>query len=530
VDFTENMFGTLVDDPYRWLEENNEKVDKWVDSQNDFTRSYLDRVKDREVINSRMLELYDSGVIHLPVKKGNRLFFRERKPGEEQSVIYYQEGLTGEPKVLLDPNIWEGTSFKSLQGYEPSFDGKLLAYRLSKKSNDAASFHILNIDGNFTYTDVIPDKFYPHFLTWNVDNSGFWYARSPEDVPKGEERYHMKVYYHKIGTDWKNDELVFGKDFVKEDVPWEAVISKDGHWLLVGVFRPLKGNGEYVTELYLKNLVENDSEFKPVVENASALFYGRLHRNKIYITTNHNAPLWKIMSVDVKYIGQGVDAWETVIPEGEHVISDFKLVGDHLVVEYNKNASTDLRVYNLSGDFLSQINLPTIGSAGFLQESEEGNGFFFSFESFFFPDSIYRYDLLTKSYKLHKRLMVDVKPNDFELKQVWYKSKDGTKVPMFVFHKKGIKLDGKNPTLLYGYGGFQISILPSFYKSRMVFLENGGVYAVANIRGGGEFGKKWHDAGRLEKKQNTFDDFIAAAEWLIENMVRATEGCWLALF
>jgi prolyl oligopeptidase len=517
VDSKETFHGIEVSDPYQWLEGDSDEIGCWLADQNTLTRSFLDKVDVRENIKQRLLELFRIDTVGIPVPKRNHYFFVERKAEEDLGVLYVQDGLRDEPRVLVDPNTLSGDKTTILHGWSPSKDGTLLAYGLSEAANDQATVYVMDVSTGENLPDVIPSEVYPspHSpITWSHDKSGFWYSRRHPDAPNGEEKFHQKLYFHKLDDDYTNDPMIFGEDIAKEDIPWIQT-SSDGRYLLVTVY--VVSGGKEKTALFLKDNQNPEKGFTPVVEGIEAVFFGEMHRDTIYVMTNHNSSLWKVLSVNVEDIGASVDEWEVVIPESEHKIEGFKTIKDRLFVETLENVCSALKVYTLDGEFLSTIELPTLGSLDAITGGKEGNELFFGFSSFFVPQTIYRLDVDSGEYLEFKKAEAGIDTEAFTTKQIWYSTKDKTQIPMFLVYKKGLEQNGKNPTMLYGYGGFNVSITPAFQKTIMPFLESGGLYAVANIRGGGEFGEKWHEAGMRDNKQNVFDDFVAAADWLITN-------------
>lgn len=513
-DAREIIHGAEVRDPYRWLEGDSDEVASWMRAQNAYTRSILDKIPQRESIRKRLQELYGMGSVSVPVARGSRYFFRERKGQEEHPILYVQDGLSGHPRVLIDPAMLSRDKKTMLGGWTPSRDGRLLAYGLSDTGGDARALKIMEVDTLQELADTIPAAVFPYFDTWTPDGSGFWYMRRPIQVPQGEEKYHKKIYFHLLGTNWENDELVCCSGMGKEDWP-RVEISQDGRWLLFQVLVLSRGVGR--TEIYLqdRNRTSDQPAFLAVVKGVDEEFSATMHRGVVYFSTNHLAPLGKLMAVDLKDAAQGMSAWRTIIPEGKSKIGGFHTVQDKIFVEFLENVSSTWRLYTPEGGFLGDIPLPMRGSLSYVSSEKEAGELFFGFSSFFWPHAVYRYDLALNKYTLFKKVEAGINPASFEIKQVWYPSKDGTKIPTYVMHKKGMLLDGQNPAMLYAYGGFGISATPYFDREIVMFLERGGVYAIANIRGGGEFGKEWHEAARREKRQNGFDDFISAAEWLI---------------
>lgn len=518
VDVVDTIHGVCVPDPYRWLENDDEEIKQWLEAQNVKTRSVLDTIVARSSIKERLTQLFRIDTVGIPVPRGSRYFFEERKGDADLSVLYVQDGLNDHPRVLIDPNTLSEDKSTILHGWSPSDDGKLVAYGLSEAANDQASIYILSVESGEKLLDTVPAEIYPspHSpIVWNPDGSGFWYTHRHPDAPKGEEKFHQKLYYHKLGRDYKDDPMVFGETIAKEDIPW-AEVSSDGRYLLVTVYK-LSGRVES-TALYLRDLQDDTSGFSPVVDGIEALCFGTIHRDSVYLQTNYNAPLWKLLSVkigDTLDNRKSIEGFDVIVPESEHKLERFTLVKDNLFVETQENVRSVFRRYRLNGKLVSEVPLPILGSLTGLSSEDEGEEFFFGFTSFLVPHNIYRFNLESEQIALFKKAEGGVNTDAFEAKQVWYNSKDGTRVPMFLIHRKDLKLNGNNPVMLYGYGGFNVSNMPVFSKSVVPFIENGGVYVIANIRGGGEFGEKWHEAGKRDKKQNVFNDFAAAAEWLI---------------
>ncbi len=521
----EILHGVKLVDSYRWLEKDDDRTQEWIKEQNIFTRSFLDKISIRAGIKKRLSDLFKIDTVGIPVPRGNRYFFVERKGTEDLGILYTQEGLHGPPRVLVNPNTLSKDKTTVLKWWYPSKDGTLLTYGLSKEANDQVAIYVLNVDTGKNLLDVIPAEIYPHFQEWAPDGKGFWYTRRHPDAPKNEEKFHQKLYFHYLGTDFNKDLMIFGETIAKEDAPG-AEISKDGRYLLITVY--ISSSEKERTDLYLHDRQNPKKGFIPVIKGVDALFYATMHKNTLFIWTNYKAPLWKIMSVGIDKIENGIDKWKIIVPESDHKIEGLKTIKNRLFVETLENVSSRLKVYNLDGKIISEIKLPAIGSLGALTGEKGGNELFFSFSSFFIPHTIYRFDMQTGQHSLFKKADAGIDLDLFTVEQVWYQSKDKTRIPMFLIYKKGLKPNGNNPTMLYGYGGFNISMTPAFNKSIIPFLENGGLYAIANIRGGGEFGEKWHKAGMLDKKQNVFNDFIAASEWLIEN--KYTNSQRLAIF
>lgn len=512
----ENIHGIDVPDPYRWLEKNDDpKVKKWIKQQNSYTRSFLSNIPARNRIHERLNRLFETNSLEVPVSKNNNYFFVERKKSNNLGILYVKKGLRGKPKILIDPNRLSKNKTTILHSWYPSPNGELLAYCLSDSSNDQASIHILDVKKIKKLPDIIPDTVYtsPYFpIEWSRDNNGFWYNRGNLNAPKNERKFNQKIFYHQIGDNFKDDSLIFGDILSKEDLPWLKT-SIDGRHLLITVHKFSKSE---FTELYLYDNKNPKLGFIPVTKNKKAMFFGVLHSKKLYIRTNYNAPLWKIIAIDLNGSGLNIDNWKSIIPESEHKIENFKIIGDNIFVEILKNAHSTLKNYHLNGKFVREISLPTIGSITAISAEQEGSELFFNFSSFLIPHIIYRYNTTDKRITIFNKEKNVINIKQYTVKQLWCNSKDAENIPFFIIHKKNIKLNSNNPLLLYGYGGFGISMTPHFNRNIIPFLEKGGIYAIANIRGGGEFGEKWHKNGMLNKKQNCFNDFIATIEYLIK--------------
>jgi prolyl oligopeptidase len=517
---TEELFGHTISDPYRWLEDTESmEVLSWLDVQSAYSRSVLDSLPQRESLRQEFGRLYREETLGFPHPCKGRYFFMKRKADEDHSVLYVQEGLSGDPRILVDPNIIskEKGHPVSLYGYSVSKDATLITYNLSETSNDQKTMYVMNVDTGETLNDRIPAELYPAGSSWSVDNKGFWYSRRMEHVPAGEEKFHRKLYYHALGSSYTGDTLVYGEHLAKEDSV-SAGATYDGRYLVVHV--RISSEKSRRTEIYLKDLVSEAADFLPVVRDVrsdvDSYFSGMVRGDYFYIETDYQAPHGTIVRFPLTDIGKGMAAWQSVIPEHkERIISWISIIGDKLFVITMEDVHSVLREYSHSGEFRRVIEFPTTGTCNGVGGEVEGTEAFFAFDSFTYPHTIFRIDFTTDIVAVFKRQDVSIDVDAIAAEQVWFTSKDGTKVPMFLVYKKGLERNGKNPTVLYGYGGFNISMEPAFMKSIIPFLERGGLYVVTNLRGGGEFGEMWHQAGTKKNKQNTFDDFIAAIEWLI---------------
>ncbi len=512
------LHGVKIVDPYRWLEDGNSDATKaWVEEQNKLTQTILGKVPGREKIRERLGSLLEIGSLGTPTPRKGRYFYTKREGTQNQPVLFMREGLHGKDRVLLDINELSKEGTVALDWYFPSRDGKLLAYGLSKDGSEVSTLHIRNVDTGKDLPDKI-ERTRACSLAWQPDNEGFYYTRYPAagSVPKGKENYYRHVYYHFLGGDPQKDYKVFGDGRDPEDWP-SIAMSPDGRWLAVNVHQ-----GWAKSEVYVTGLRDNPPKFYTIAEKTNALFDVIARNDRFYIHTNDGAPRYRVYELDNKVPGKDWSdrtKWKEIIPQGNDKLEGIVPIGEYLVAEYMHDAANELRLLDRAGKLVENVKLPTLGTIAGMGGEWDGNELLFGFQSFNVAPSIYRIDLKTRKQELWGRVETPIKPDDYVVEQIKYKSKDGTLVPMFLTYKKGIKKDGTNPTLLYGYGGFNISLTPTFATTRFLFLDKGGVLAIANLRGGGEYGEDWHRAGMLDKKQNTFDDFIYAAEWLIDNKV-----------
>lgn len=513
------LHGVKIVDPYRWLEDGNDAAVKaWVEEQNQFTQSVLGTVKEREAIRKRLDELLTIGSLGTPVPRQGRIYFYTKREGEQnQPILYVQEyanktrGKNEKPteRVLLDPNALAKDGTVALDWWFPSRDGKLLAYGISKDGSEQSTLYVRNVATGADLAFSIERARYAS-VAWLPDNTGFYYTRYPKvgSVPKGQENYNRHVYFHKLGSDPASDPKVFGEGRAPEDM-LSVQISPDGRWLAVTAFQ-----GWAKSEIYIRDNHAKDGAFTALVEKTPAVFNVTLRNDRFYVQTNHEAPRYRFFAVEPAKLERG--AWKEILPQRADKLEAVAVIGNKLVAEYMHDATSKLQVYSPEGKLQSDIALPTLGTVAGLGAEWDGDELFYGFQSFTVPTRVYRHDLTGKSpNELWGQVKTDIDSNAYAVEQVRYKSKDGTPITMFITYKKGIEKNGKNPTLLYGYGGFNISLTPVFAASRFIFLEKGGVLAIPNLRGGGEYGEDWHRAGMLEQKQNTFDDFLAAAEFLI---------------
>lgn len=507
VDQVDTYFGTKVADPYRWLENDlSEETKKWVKEQNAVTNAFLDQIPYRLGIKGRLAQLWNYTKYSAPFKEGGYTYFYKNDGLQNQSVLYRQKG-NDAPEMFLDPNVFSPDGTTSLQGVEFTKDGSMAAYQISEGGSDWRKVIVIDATTRKKMDDTLRDVKFSG-LSWKK-NEGFYY--SSYDKPKGSELSEKtqvhKLYYHKLGTPQSEDKLVFGGN----ETPRRYIsggVTEDGDFLVISA-----ANATYGNELYLQDLRKPNSSIVPVVtgfDHEQDVIYSE--RGKLFILTNQGAPNRKLVVVDATKPGK--ENWKTIIAEGKFPLS-VTTCGGKIFATYIEDAVSKVYQYSLDGEQERAIELPGLGTAGGFGGKREETETYYTYTSYLYPSTIFRYDIAKGKSEIYKAPDVKFDPAKYESKQVFYKSKDGQKVPMIITYKKGINLDGHNPTMLYGYGGFNISLTPSFSVSNAVFMEAGGVYAVANLRGGGEYGDSWHNAGIKTKKQNVFDDFIAAAEFLI---------------
>jgi prolyl oligopeptidase len=501
--------GHKIVDPYRYLENPaNPDTQAFVEQELAYTRSVLDPLPGRDKINARLSQLLAIGTVGAPQMGGQYYFYTRRDAGENQPLLYVRNGLNGEDRVLLDPNKMSADATVALDWWYTSHDGKYVAYGTSPSGSEESTLRILETATGRQLPDTI-DRTRFVSLAWLKDNSGFYYTRHPRkgDVPAGEEVYHVKVFYHQLGADPAKDPLIFEDKSNPQNIP-DLTISDDDRWLLINV-----EEGWAKTEMYL---LDRHSKNPPLeLTTGKEFLYGAdFFQGKLYITTNEDAPHFRVFVADTANAQRA--HWKELIAETDAVLQNASVTGGKLFLQYEHNVAAELKLFSLDGKFLADIPQPSLGSVPGATGRYDVNEIFFSFQSFTVPPAVYRYDLTTNKTELWAKVDApSIDPSGYDVRQEWYHSKDGTKVPMFIVSKKGLVKNGQNPTLLTGYGGFNISMSPGFNRSMYLWMEHGGVYAVANLRGGNEFGEDWHRAGMLEKKQNVFDDFIAASEYLV---------------
>ena len=501
--------GKHIVDQYRWLEDaKSPETQKWVEEEAGYTRSLLDPLPGREQLHKRLSELMSIGSISAPQPEGKYYFYTRREGHQNQPVLLVREAVHAKDRVLVDVNKLAEDGTLALDWWVPSDDGKYVTYGTSPSGSELSTLHMIETATGKLLPDTI-ERTRAASIAWKLDNSGFFYTRYPQkgEVPEGEEVYHRRVFYHVLGSDPSKDPLVFGKDLGGED--WPGVdLSNDGRWLLITV-----SQGWTKSELYVQDL-KGPKEPIRITEGKNFLYGGQIYNGKIFITTNEDAPRYRMFAVDAGSPARS--NWKEIVPETDAILQGAAVVNGQLLAQYEKNASSQLKILDINGRDLGDVNLPQIGTVSGLGGKWNRKEVFFKFSSFTMPDSVYQIDLASRGTTLWDKIDAPgIDPEQYEVKQEWFNSKDGTRVPMFIFYKKGLVIDGHNPTQLTGYGGFNVSLTPEFRGDRFAWLEHGGVFAVANLRGGAEFGEDWHRAGMLDKKQNVFDDFIGAAEYLI---------------
>ena len=512
VDQTDDFFGVSVADPYRWLEADvreDKAVADWVAAENETTFAYLKTLPGRAAIKSRLKTLWDYEKFLLPVKKGDRIFYRRNDGLQNQYVLHVQDS-DARPRILLDPNGWSEDGATALSTYHPSPDGSLVAYQVQEGGSDWMTIRIVDASSG----DVLGDKIdWVKFsgVSWAKDGSGFYYSRYPEPEEGGAFQslnLNQAVYFHKTGDAPEHDRLIYARPEHPEH-GFSASVSSDGKTLVVTVWKGTDSRYEVV----LIDLQHFAAEPLEIVSGfAHDYSYIATAAGRHFFFTDENAPKGKLVATAAADPGA---AWEEILPESAHVLSGVNVVGGRVFAHYMEDVKSAVRMFALDGSPLGAVALPGVGSAGGFGGEPDDTETFFSFESFNQPPTTYRLDIATGEQSIFREAKAPFDPQDFDVRQVFYPSKDGTKIPMFIAHKKGLDLSGGAPTLLYAYGGFNVSVTPAFSVTRLQWMEMGGVFALANIRGGGEYGKQWHDAGRLLSKQNVFDDFIAAGEYLI---------------
>lgn len=517
----DDYHGKQVADPYRWLEDDvreSKEVADWVAAENEVTQEFLRQIPQRQGIEDRLTQLWNYEKIGVPFRDGDRLFVSKNDGLQNQDVLYTMNSLDDPLEMLIDPNTWAKDGTVALAGIAVSDDGKYIAYGIAEAGSDWRTWRVMDIDTKKVLDDEIQwVKF--SGATWSKDGSGFYYGRydKPEEGAEFQSlNLNQKVYFHRLGTPQSDDQLIYERPDHPE---WGFGIdvTEDGRFLLLTVW---KGTDDKYMVIYKDLHAENAEPVELIKEFKFGYTLAGNQDSLLYFKTDDQAPRGRVIGINLDDAAR--TNWIEVIPEADETLVGAGLVGGKFIADYLKDAKTQIKIFSIDGTFEEEVELPGIGTASGFQGKQDATETFYSFTSFATPRSIYRYDLSTGESTLWKSASVDFDPQEYVVSQEFYTSKDGTRVPMFLAHKKGLQLDGSNPTLLYAYGGFNISLTPSFSISRLAWMEMGGVFAMPNLRGGGEYGEAWHEQGKREKKQNVFDDFIAAAEWLISEKYTST--------
>jgi prolyl oligopeptidase len=513
-DQVDDLHGSKVADPYRWLEDADAPETRgWIEAENKLTFGFLEKVPARHRIKARLTKLWNFERYASVSKDGARYFLSRNDGLQNQNVLYTMKTLDATPTVLLDPNTLSKDGTVAVDGYRVSEDGKYLAYSISDGGSDWRIYKVRDID---TVKDTSDELRWVKFsvASWSKDGKGFYYSRYDEPKDKSALQavnYFQKLYYHKIGTPQSQDELVYERPDQKE---WGfgGEATEDGRYLVITVSQ----GTEQKNRVFYKDLTAKDSKVVELLNDFDAEYNFVGNDGPVFFFhTDNAAPRSRLIAIDTT--NPKKENWKTIIPETKDTLQGVSFVGDMFIAGYLKDAHSLGSVHKLDGTFVRKVDLPGLGTAGGFGGRRKDNETFYAYTSFTSPTTVYRYDIPAGKSTIFKQPKVDFNPDDYTTKQIFYSSKDGAQIPMFITHRKDVKLDGNNPTYLYGYGGFKASITPTFSVSRLVWMEMGGVLAVANLRGGGEYGQEWHDAGRLKNKQNVFDDFISAGEWLIKN-------------
>jgi len=504
---TDDYFGVKVVDPYRWLEDGNSpETQQWVSEQLAYTRGILDKLPGREQWQERLQQLLEIGTLG-EAQVGGDYYFHIRRDGKQnQPVLYVRKGVEGKDEVLVDVNPLSKDGTLALDWWYPAHDGKYVAYGTSEAGSEMSTLRVIETATRKLLPDTIT-RTRAASIAWKPDDSGFYYTRYPKpgEVAAGQEMYNRHVFYHALGSDPANDPLIFGEGLPPQDWP-NVDLSNDGRWLCIMVEQ-----GWSKSEVYVKDLHSNTPPLR-ITGGKEFLYSARPYNGDLYILTNEDGPRYHVFKTPV--VTPTHEHWREIISQSDAILTSLHIIGDQLFAGYELNAHSQLKRFTLEGKPLGEISLPTLGTISSIGGEYDSTSAFYLFSSFTTPATIYRFDIPQSHTTLWDSVQSGIDPDRYDTTQVWYTSKDGTRIPMFIVMRKGLKLTGHNPTLLTGYGGFNVSLTPEFNKALFPWLDRDGVFAVANLRGGSEFGEDWHRAGMLDKKQNVFDDFIAAAEYL----------------
>ncbi len=522
VDHVDTYYGIEVEDPYRWLEEDvreSEKVAQWVQAQNKVTNAYLEERPERDAIEQRLTRLWDFEKFGTPFKRGGRYYIARNNGLQNHYVYYVSDSLDGEERILFNPNQWSEDGTVALGGMEFSEDGRYVAYGIQEAGSDWRTWKVRDIESGQDLDDTLKYLKFTE-VAWDPEAEGFYYAKYPD--PDSSNQFQslnreMKLMYHRLGALQSDDAVIY---YNPEHPEWgyDVAVTDDGRYLVVSIW--IGTDPKY--RIMVRDLTRADAEFVDVITTFDHE-YALIDNDgpTLYFRTDKDAPNGRIIAIDISK--PEPENWREIIPESEAPLEGANLIHNQFVCVYLQDVTSQIKIYSLEGQFIRNIVLPALGTAGGFGGKRTETETFYSFQSFAIPPSIYRYDMITGESCLLERAQVDFDSEEYITEQVFYPSKDGTRIPMFITHKKDMAFDGNNPTLLYGYGGFNNSVMPEFSVSRLAWMEMGGVYAVANLRGGGEYGQTWHEAGKKLNKQNVFDDFIAAAETLISRKITSTE-------
>ncbi len=515
-DIVDEVNGIKITDSYRWLEDgDNTEVKEWINAQNQYTDFFL-RNKNQEEFSKELIKNFRVVNFSNPVPVGGRYFYTERQPEEDQMVLYAKDGLNGTPIKLVDPNGKKKGNTISIDYWFPGWSGKYVAYGLSERGDEMATLYVMDVDKKENLADKIVRCRYSS-IQWLPDDSGFFYTRNPRPgtVPKNEEHLYPKVYFHKLGDNPDNDKLIFGRNRPRDDMI-NLSLSMDGKYLAIHVSRTWTENEIYIYD-------KDKEKVTPLIVGISSKFLLQFLNKKAILFTNYKANNYRILSIELDDLFKNIDEWQEFFPERENLLKSVALTADQILLEYLVNVCSEIIILNHLGKETGKVPLPRYSSLAGISTRRTEKEFFYGLESFTFPKVVYRFDPKNHQYERYKITDNPINPEDYTIKQEWYSSKDGTKIPIFIFHKNEIVCNGKNPTILYGYGGFSKNETPRFMRDWVPWIERGGVFAIANIRGGGEFGEKWHKSGIRKNKQNSFDDFINAAKYLISQNYTDTQ-------
>lgn len=512
--------GIKVADPYRWLEDvDSEDTKAWVQAQNKVTDAYLRQIPERTQLRKRLTELWNYERYGVPVKQGGRYFYLGNRGLQNQSVLYTAKRLDEQPTELLDPNKMSSDGTLAVLFFEPSRDGKLVAYEGRQSGSDWEEWRVRDVATGRDLPDALKWLKFSS-AAWTPEGKGFYYCRydEPKEGIYLQANYNHKIYYHRLGNPQSEDALVFEQPAQKDLVFYRgAEVTEDAQYLIISA---MKGASQAAAVWY-KDFTKKDAPIQTLIPVGDKSYHFIGNDGPIFwFRTDWDAPRYRIIAIDVRNPDHA--HWKVVVPEKSETLADVKTINNTFVAVYLKDAHSQVKIFDLKGRFLRELDLPGLGTVGYLSGKRSDKEAFYSFENFTTPKTVYRCDAITGKTSAFRKLKLGFNPDDYETRQVFYPSKDGTRIPMFITAKKGLKLEGNTPTVLYAYGGFNNPFSPEFSVGNLVWMEMGGIYALANIRGGGEYGQEWHQAGMKAKKQNVFDDFIAAAEWLIANRYTST--------